>query len=345
MLTISKKPTLKEIALLTNTSINTVSRALNGKEGVNKKTRELIMRVAAERRYRPNMLARSMRGSATNLLGIIVGDISNTFFVRLLEGIEEVTNREDITMAIGNSSENPGKESKYVDAFLSYQCAGVIITPVAGNYATIYKLKEENVNFVVLDRPLPEDLACDHVVINNKGDSIRAVEHFIHCGHKDIAIINPLFKLQTEQDRYLGYEEALKKHGIDVRPEYVKICESPQGAYQACLELIALPRRPSAVFIARNTFGLGVISAISDAGLHIPEDFSVILFGDPEWASVFKPTLTCVQQPIREMGQMGANILINRLNRLKNGDDNEGLSYKSISLDSKLVLRESVSII
>jgi len=339
---LNKKFTLKELAELTNTSINTVSRALNAKQGVSDETREMIMRVAAEHNYRPNLLARSMRGSNTNLLGIIVGDISNSFFIKVLEGIEEIANKENMTIAIGNSNENIEKERKNADVFLSYNCAGLAISPVADGKSIISKLMEEEVNFVVFDRPLPEGIQCDHVGINNENDSFRAVEYLITCGHRDIAIINSYSQLKTEQDRLSGYKMALQKYHIPIQEHFIKFCEDKIGAYRACKEIIELKNRPTAIFVAKESLGLDVIAALSDSQICIPDDISILLYGDPEWAIVFAPKLTCMQRPIREMGQLGASILINRT---KNKDSRDSGKYKNIVLDSKLMIRESVRIL
>jgi len=339
----NKNMTLKEIAERANTSINTVSRALNSKSGVSEQTRQRIMQVAAELNYRPNMLARSMRGSNTNMLGIVIGDISNIFFVKVLEGIEEITNKENLTLAIGNSSENLQKENKNVEMFLSYRCEGLLISPVAGSRQLLEKLKTEAVNFVVLDRPLPPGIECDHVGINNKGDSQRAVEHIVNCGHRDIAIINVTSHLQTEQDRFSGYKAALEENGIPLREEYVKCCDSKQTAAQACGDLLALKKRPTAIFVAKESLGLEVISTISNAGLSIPNDVSILLYGDPDWASVFSPKITCMQRPIKEIGSIGANILISRMQNPAAND--QDVSYKNIVLDSKLMVRNSIRIL
>ena len=346
VITISKKPTLREIALLTNTSINTVSRALNAKHGVSEKTRKYIEQVAIENNYRPNLLARSMRGNNTNLLGIIVGDIGNTFFVQLLEGVGDIAKKENMTIAIGNSAESAEEEAKNVDVFLSYQCAGLAISPVSDSSSIINCLKDENVNFVVLDRPLPEGIECDHVSINNERDSFRATEYLITCGHRDIAIIAPS-RYPTEQDRYSGYRKALEKHAIPLNQEYVKFCDNKHNVRQICREILTLEKRPTAIFVALELLSLGVISAVSEFGLKIPEDLSIIVYGDPEWASVFSPPLTCMQRPVREMGQIGASILINRTKSSagKRKTNPAVPLFKGISLDSKLMIRESVRII
>jgi DNA-binding LacI/PurR family transcriptional regulator len=285
-----------------------------------------------------------MRGSKSNLIGIIVGDITNTFFTKLLDGIEEIVNKESMAIVIGNSSESLEKEQKNVDAFLSYHCSGIAISPVAFDFEIIKKLREENVNFVVLDRPSLTDIKCDQVSINNEGDSIRAVEYLLVCGHKKIGIINSQSSLKTEQDRNLGYKKALSKYNIEENSELIKICNSKEDAYTACCELLLPANRPTAIYIAKESLGLGVISAIMNMGLKIPDDISVIIYGDPEWASIFRPTFTCMQRPVKEMGKLGASILINKTKNEEAKIENSE-NYKNIKLDSQLIIRESVRII
>lgn len=329
---------LKELAQLTNFSINTVSRALNNKEGVSRETRELIEKIARENNYRPNFLARSMRVKQTNLIGVLVGDIYNKFFINLLNGAEGEANKESMSIIIGNSNENIDKERKNIDAFMSYRCSGIAISPVSTNSEIIKRLKEENANFVVFDRPVTENIKCDQVSINNEDDSFEAIKYLIDCGHERIGIINSEMLLQTEYDRLLGYKRALESNNIEIDNNMIVISKNKEDAFKSCLNLLLSKSRPTALFVAKESLGLSIISAVMHLGLKVPNDISVIIYGDPEWASIFHPCITCVKRPVSEMGKIGVRILINKLR------DIDTKEFKNIKLDSQLIIRESVKI-
>ncbi len=331
-----QKITIKEIAKLTNTSVNTVSRALNYKDGVSKDTRELIEKVALKEGYRPNLLARSMRGLHTNLIGILVGEISNSFYTRILDGANEIANQEAMSLLIGSSDEHKEKELKQIDTFLSYRCSGIAVCLIDPASEIIATLKEEDVNFVVLDVSPSKNIDCGLICIDNERDSFLSVEELIKNGHRRIAILIPELLWKNECNRYMGYKRALFSYGIEEDPELVITCHSKDDAYRATIQLLGKKNRPTALYIAKQSFGLSVISALMAKDVRIPENISILMYGDPDWASILHPRITCMRRQAREMGRLGIKMLIDRIK----GD---GLEQKrKIVLDSKLMIRESV---
>jgi LacI family transcriptional regulator len=329
-------PTLRKIAELTHTSINTVSRALNQKDGVSRETRERILRIALEHNYRPNLMARSMRGIRTNLIGFLVEDVTNPYFVKMLAGAEQRANNEGMTLLIGSSNEKVEKERNHIDAFLSYRCSGLALCLVSPDQELIATLKGENANFVILDAPMGEQLACDRICIDNEADSEQAVQYLIDCGHRRIAIFIPEPLTDTERDRYQGYRRALRKTGIKDDRRLVKVCSDKNSAYRSAVSLLKSEYSPTALYIAKQSLGLSVLSALLNLGLRIPEDVSLLLFGDPDWASIFHPTITCLQRQVEEMGRLGVEILMDRLRGVQTDEP------RKIVLDSRLIVRESV---
>lgn len=330
------KITLKRIAELAQTSVNTVSRALNSKDGVSEQTRERILQVAAQHNYHPNLMARSMRGKQTNLIGILVEDVTNPFFIKVLAGAERKARLADLTLIIGSSNESRDEERKHIDAFLSYRCSGLALCLVRPDRQWVESLQAERVNFLMLDAPINEDLDCDRICLNNERDSITAVEYLLGCGHRSIAIISPDLVSETEWERYRGYQNALKGYGLKANPDYIKTCRDKDAAYRATEELMKAKDCPTALYVAKQSLGLSVLSALLNMGLRIPEDVSVLIFDDPDWASIFHPRITCLQRQGEEMGKMGIELLIDRMkNKNKTG-------AKKIVLDSRLIVRESV---
>lgn len=325
---------LKKIAEYAQVSVNTVSRALNDKDGVNEETRKRIKEIAEAFYYRPNLLARNMVHSQSGFIGIILGDMSNSFFVDILNGFEHEIDQISMSVLVGNSNENLEKERRCLDSFLSYRCRGIAISPVAGDINLIQSLKNENVNFVVIDRPV-SNIDCSTVSINNLKGSIEATEYLISCGHSKIAYIGTVSTLTTENDRLAGYKTALINRGIPLNNAYIKLCDGAQDIDLICESLLLLEPRPTAIYISKANLGLITIMNLLKAGIRIPKDISIVLFGDPEWASIISPRITCVQRPIYEIGQISAKLLIDNLY-------NEKPVIQNILLDTELVIRDSV---
>jgi len=328
--------TLRKIAELAGTSVNTVSRALNHKDGVSEEMRERILHIAVEHNYRPNLMARGMRGKQTNLIGILVEDVTNPYFVKMLAGAERQANSEGMTLLIGSSNEQVDKERSHIDAFLSYRCSGMALCLVSPDADLISMLSSERVNFVVLDAPSSEDVPCDRICIDNQADSARAVRYLLGCGHRRIALINPAPLTDTERDRYNGFRSALAVSGVRDVPELVRFCAGKDEAYRAAADLMASAEPPTALYVSKQSLGLSVLSAILNAGLRVPEDVSLLIFGDPDWASIFHPTVTCLQRQVEEMGRLGIELLAGNLR------SRDQRTPRKIVLDSQLVVRESV---
>lgn len=328
--------TIRKISELTNTSINTVSRALNQKDGVSEETRERILRIAIEQNYRPNLLARSMRGTQINLIGFLVENVTNPYFVKMLAGAEQQANRDSKTLIIGSSNGQVDKERGYIDTFLSYRCSGVALCLISTDRELISMLQAEHINFIILDAPFSEELSCNRICIDNEADSKQAVRYLLECGHRRIAIFNSEPLTDTERDRYNGYRCELGGFDIEEDLELVKICADEDAAYRAATLLMESRNPPTALYIAKQSLGLSVLSAILSRGLRIPEDVSILIFGDPDWASIFHPTITCLQRQVEEMGRLGIEILMNKMR------DEERHEPRKIVLDSRLVVRESV---
>ena len=339
MCAIKGEITLKELSALANLSINTISRALNERDGVSRETREYVQSLAREHNYRPNMMARSMRGQQSTLIGTLVGDMTDNFFVELLSGVEEETTKESMPIIIGNTGEDIQKQQATIDMLLSYGCRNFIITPVQGNTTFIETLSEKNANLVIADRTIESADSVHQIGINNRKDSYRTVEYLIRCGHRRIAVVNQRSDIGTETDRTQGYLEALADNGIERCAAYIVNCENRGDVPGAMHRLLTGPECPSAVFIAKDTLSLNAVSAIYDAGLRVPEDISVVLYGSPEWSQSFRPYFTCMARAVKDIGRTSARIIIDQMK------GNRCAGPINIKFDSNLVIRDSVRMI
>lgn len=331
-----KKTTLKDLSKIAGLSANTISRALNGKAGVSEKTREYIRSLAEAYNYHPNMMARTMRGGQNRMIGVLVGDIQDAFFVELLSGIEEVATQNSMVIMVGNTNNDLSSEKNSLDMLLSYKCENFIITPAGNDLQAVNILKQAGVNFVIADRTFACVGDCNQVSIDNRADSRKAVEYLIAQGHRKIAIINQDSEISTETDRTKGYQDALLKNGIPVSDTLQKFVKPGSGAGSVCRALFENPQdAPTAVFIAKDTLSMQVTATLLDMGLVIPEDVSVMIYGCPAWSQAFRPYITCMDRPVKDIGRQSAQIILR-------SDGKKKAEPVTKYLDSKLLIRDSV---
>lgn len=331
-----KKTTLKDLSKIAGLSANTISRALNGKEGVSEKTRTYIRSLAEAHNYHPNMMARTMRGGRNRMIGVLVGDIQDAFFVELLSGVEEVAAKNSMMIMVGNTNNDLASEKTSLDMLLSYKCENFIITPAGNDLQAVNILKQAGVNFVIADRAFESVNNCNQVSIDNRQDSRKAVEYLIAQGHRKIAIINQDSEIGTETDRTKGYQDALLENGIPVSENLQKFIKFGSRGSRACQELFENPEAaPTAVFIAKDTLSMQVVAALLDMGLAIPEEVSVLIYGCPEWSQSFRPYITCMERPVKDIGRESAEIIMQ-------WDGKKKTDPVIKHLQSKLLIRNSV---
>ena len=330
-----KRITLKEIAEIANTSVTAVSRALSGKDGVSEETRQHIIQIAKDTNYRPNLLAKNMRSLRTNLIGIIVGDITRTYFIELLRGVEKEARSQSMHVLVANADEDFDTEYEAIQTFLAYNCSGLIICPVSHRDDYLYALREEDVNVVIIDRSVEEGIGFSEVLIDNRKDSRTAVEHLLQNGHRRIAYISSA-ALDTSpiQERYAGYCGALEAYGVPLDMNLVKNLPNVGETAHHTVELLSLADRPTAFYIADEPYAIHVVSTIIQRGLTVPDDASVVIFGNPTWAAHLPPGFTCVDRPIRMMGEQAVQLLVNQIQGSH--------QHQRLTLSSQLRIRGSV---
>jgi len=337
---VRKEVTLKDLAKMANLSANTISCALNGKPGVSQETRERVLRLADEYNYRPNMMARSMRGARTKMFGVLVGDITDVFFVELLSGVEEVARKESMVIMIGNTNNDPKQEAEGLDTLLSYQCENIIITPTGVDCQILEKLRNAGVNYAIADRTYDGVMGYNQVSIDNRQDAVDAVQYLVNCGHTRIAICNQFSDIPTETDRTAGYRDALADNDILIRPEYEMFIKKKSDIPTACRALMALPEPPTAVFIAKDTLSMQVVSALTEMGLGIPDDVSVVIYGCPEWSQAFRPHITCMLRPVSEVGRIAAELIMDDIRASNSARSNSAcIKLKSVLMEKDSVKR------
>lgn len=319
-------------------SIATVSRVINNDPKVSKET---VLKVQASIKaldYKPNRFAQRLRSSnsKTKLLGLIIPDIQNPFFVDVVRGVEDYAYRNNFAVMIGNFGQDEKKEKLYLDIFQSENIDGLIVAPIHGKDKGIENLVKNGIPVVCIDRGLT-DIEVDIVKVDNELGAFNAVDHLLSIGHRRIAFISGNFKIPTYTGRLEGYKKALRKYGIpfDEKLVFAKNADYKSGFDLANL-ILELEDRPTAVFSGNNLLTLGALEAIHGKNIKIPEEISIIGFDDMPWSISLNPPLTAVRQPGFDMGRKAAEMLYERI-------ANPSKKNESVILDTELMIRKSTT--
>lgn len=329
---------IKDIAKSVGVSTATVSKALNHKSGVSQAVRNQIIEKAKEMGYVVNGLARGMKISKTFTVGVLVSDIKNPFFSEVISAMERVLYAKKYNLMICNVGENPQKEVEYLELLVSKKVDGLIVAPAAeGQNLSIYKnLVRHGMKIVLFDR-LIDSVNCDSVVIDNRAAIYDAVKYLKDKGHTQIGAVYGIERSYTGHERLSGFREAMKNFGLEYHSEWVKSgFFTEENSYKKSIEILQKVKKPTAMIAMNNFTTLGLMRAIKDLNLKVPEDLSVVGFDDAEWMKVSSPSITTVVQPADAIGMTAATLLLDAI------ENENSHTPQHIVLKAKLIERESV---
>lgn len=327
--------TIKDIAKKAGVSYATVSRALTNRPEVNEKTRRDIQKLAEEMGYKPNALARGLVTRESKTLGLIIPDITNPFFPEVARGVEEAASRSGYNVFLCNTNWDAEKERTYIEVLEEKRVDGLIVASVTDDAKTLEGFTRGGAPLVLVNRVL-KDIDTHYVVIDNLKGGYMVVEHLLGLGHKRIAFIGGLRHVEATRERLQGYMLALSSGGIPVDDKLVYSgAFKKESGYQNAMKLLEVDQPPTAIFAANDILALGVIQAVQEAGLKVPDDIAVVGFDDIAFASYAEVSLTTIAQPKYIMGEMAAKIL---MEDIKEGAVRE---KKHIVLQPSLVVRKS----
>lgn len=327
-----KRPTIKDVAQVAGVSLKTVSRVINGDRGVSAETRQKVLATIEALGYRPNALARGLRAKRTYTIGVVIADITNSFYSAIVRGIEDEAFGRGYSVLVANADELLDKEKLYVRIFVEKQVDGLIVVPAVGSQRYLKNLLH-HVPIVFVDRP-PCDFAGPVVRVENEVGAWKLTRHLLDHGLTRIAFLSSDLRLPTVQERFAGFQKALHEAKVEVLPELVKSGnKTPHDAYRVTSELLVLPQRPEAIFAANNLMVQGVLRAVKEKNLRVPQDIAVVGFDDFEMADIVQPHLTVVAQPAYDLGKTAAALLFAQIK----GTPPQG----DVVLPVELVVRES----
>lgn len=304
--------TLKELSQLAGVHPSTVARVLQNdpRQRVSEELRARILKLAQERQYRPNSVARSLRTKRSAVLGALIPDIANPFFASVLRGMEDAAAERDYSIILTNTDDLPAREAAGLAMLRDRQVDGLLLATARRHDLAIERLAAERVPFVLVNRHT-DPITPNAVVPDDYAGACAAVEHLLSLGHSRIAHIAGSEDVSTGYLRRQGYLDTMRRHGAHVDPALlVPGSFREPGGYEAMRSLLALSDAPTAVFAVNDLAALGALHALADAGLRAPDDISVVGFNDLFHATHVTPQLTTMQVPHRAMGARAVERLL-----------------------------------
>jgi DNA-binding LacI/PurR family transcriptional regulator len=307
--------TLHDVAERAGVSISTVSRVANRTASVDPVLRVRVERAIRELDYRPSRVAQRLRqkNAKRKLIGLLVPDIQNPFYVDVVLGVEDVVYANEYAVVMCNFGQDERKKHLYLEIMASEAVDGLIAAPFNEDDKEVRDLIEQGLPVVCVDRGLAgKDV--DVVTVNNFDGAYEAVRLLTSLGHRKIGYIGGLISIPTSRERHRGYVAALADAGVDPDPEHVRFGDSKLASgRQLADEMLSLANRPTALFTGNNLITLGGLQSIHARGLRIPEDVAVVGFDDMLWADSLNPPLTAVSQPGYEIGRRATEMLFRRI--------------------------------
>jgi len=335
---------IKDVAREAGVSVGTVSNVINRPETVARATRERVQDVVSRLGYVRSESARQLRVGASRIVGLLVLDMGNPFFVDVARGAERTARAAGLGVMVCNSASSPDEEAEYLAMFVEQRVRGVLVTPADPTGSDLALLRRHEIPYVVVDAIL-EDAedgggACSVSVDDVIGGEM-AVAHLVEQGHRSIAFVSGIGHDRPQiRDRWEGACRAVAAAGLPPRTmhEIPTDRHDVSAGADAVAHLLGLRDRPTAVFCANDMLALGLLQALFAAGIKVPQEIALVGYDDIEFAAAAAVPLTSVRQPATEMGRIAAELLIKESAA---DHDIEGHVHEHIVLQPELAVRDS----
>lgn len=324
--------TIRDIAKLSGVSYSTVSRALSGVDKVKDTTYVRVLEAAEHLGYVVNRQARSLAGGGHQVVGLLVHGLESDYFGQILKGVDEALAQANFEMMLFTTHRHKDKEINHATRMMSGLTDGLLIVSPESHQDYIRNLQEKAVPFVLVDVSAADEGVT--VSATNAEGAYDATCYLLALGHRRIGFITGNLNLPVAVHRLEGYRRALGAFALPFDDSLV--CEGDfvqERGYEAALELLSREPRPTAIFASNDESAFGVLRAAEFLGVAVPDDLSVVGFDDLPMSKHITPKLTTVRQPIREMGNVAATLLLEQLRY--------GQPAASVQLPTELVIRSS----
>lgn len=328
--------TIKDVAKMAEVSISTVSRVINDSKPVSPEARRRVLRAIDDLGYKPNEIARSLVTKKSNLIGVIVDDIGNSYVSQIVRGIEEIGRMYNYDILLCSSYGSETTELRLIQVLMQKQVEGIIIVSEIATTQIAENIKKYKTPFVYLNR-LFNILETPTVSIDNELASKMMIEYLIELGHKSILYVTQEtdFELTIEKYKVKGYKEAIDrmcgKYFIFSAGGY-----KMEDGYNSGDDILDIIRKNniSAVFCCQDEVAIGLINYFYDNNIRVPDDISVVGYGDISLASIYRPQLTTIKEPFYDLGAVA-------IRRILKAIKGEAINEQTLKLPIQLIARES----
>lgn len=334
-----KKASIKDIAEYLKVSVSAVSLTLNNRgdeKRISKNTQKRIFEYAAKVNYQPNPFAKGLKKGSSDTIGLVVPNISDSFYARIARRIEKKAEEYGYNVVFCSTGESKEREKELIQSMLNRKVDGLIVATSQKNEESIKGLKKSGVPFVLIDRYYP-GIETDFVICDNKSGTKHAVEYLIGLGVKRIGYVSIKTELEVMNDRFMGYKETLENNGLYFDPALVHELDHENymhqmgevfDSYQNMINPV------EAILFSTHYLTTSGLREIQKRNLNIPNDYKIISYDEHVTFDVITPAITVITQPVTEMGDQSVKILLDKLR-------SKGKSIKKVVLDTGFIPRKS----
>lgn len=311
---------IKDVAKHAGVSPGTVSRTLSGKSYVNSETKEKVLNAIKELDYKPNPIAQSLKAGHSHTIALVIPSIENPIFPAITKGVEAVANEYGYMTILCNTGESIEREKKYIQSLMNRAVDGFIFATITDKSNHIYELRQKGVPVVLAMRS--NDNLIDAVIVDNVKVAYDATKYMASTGCREIAFAMGDRSLKVYQDRLKGYMDALSDLGIPFKTEWVMHeSNGAESFYSLTRNLVSGPCKPDAILASTDNKAIVIMRALHDIGIKIPDEISVMGIDNIPVGAMIEPPLSCVAQPLYQMGSLAANKLIGQIRHRGDHDD------------------------
>ncbi|WP_321845290.1 LacI family DNA-binding transcriptional regulator [Paraburkholderia bannensis] len=329
-----QNPTLADVAERAGVSQMTASRALNGRTGVSRETRDEVLRIAADIGYVVNRTAQKLSGGRNGIIGIMTPTLDTQFSNELILGASRAARAAGCEVLVYTVSDDSHSHEELIKLVRQFSDGLLVILP--RETMNLDALAAARVPVVVIDQRGTLN-RFPSVSVDNYGGACMAVEHLVSLGHQRIAFLGSDEAIEGVRDRQRGYHDTLARHGLARDPALVASSDlSKMTVFEVASSLLKSAQPPTAIFAANDQSAFGAIAAVREAGLRVPDDISVVGFDDIPMAAQFHPALTTVRQPFQQMSSSAVSALLAQI------EGSDALAQRT-TFPAELVVRQSAA--
>jgi LacI family transcriptional regulator len=338
MVAMSGPVSIREVAARAGVSLGTVSNVLNRPEIVASSTRTRVLEAIEELGFVRNESARQLRAGRSRIIGLVVLDIANPFFTDVGRGVEDEASKSGLAVLMCNSDEQLAREKSYLDLLEQHRVQGILITPVSDDEASLARLQARGTPVILVDRRSPSGNQCSVAVDDMLGADL-AVSHLLTEGHERIAFVGGPVSLRQVADRREGARRALSRAGGSA--DDLILIDTPALTVAAgkaaglAMADSGAADRPTAVFCANDLVALGLLQAMTQNGIKVPDDIAIVGYDDIDFAAAAAVPLSSVRQPRNQIGRTAAQLL------LEESLDQESHKHRQVIFQPELEIRRS----